>query len=75
MPEGYENSRNTDVSNTYLLSKGIVVYVNAAGLRPMFTMYMAGAGVPGTGGSITSSFDVFVGDATLTDMRKYETDV
>ena len=75
MPVGSESLRNTDVSNTYLLSKGIVVYVNAAGERPMFTMYMAGAGVPGTGGSITTSFAVFAGSATLMDMRKNETDV
>jgi hypothetical protein len=72
MPDGCENSRNTDVSNTYLLSKGIVIYVSAAGERPMFTMYMAGAGRPGTGGSITSSFDVFVGGATLMGMIKDE---
>ncbi len=70
MPDGCESLRNTDVSNTYLLTKGIVVYVNAAGERPMFTMYMAGAGVPGTGGSITSSFDVFAGSATLRDLGR-----
>ncbi len=64
-----ESSRNTDLSNTYLLSKGIVVYVNATGKRPMFTMYMAGGGRPGTGGSITTSFDVLAGSATLTDMK------
>ncbi len=69
MREGLESSRHTDVSNTYLLSKGIVVYVNAAGKRPMFTIYMAGGGRPGTGGSITSSFDVFAGDATITDLE------
>ena len=65
----FESLENTGVSNTYLLSKGIVVYVSVAGEQPMFTMYMAGAGRPGTGGSITSSFDVFVGSATLLDMR------
>ncbi len=70
MQEGSVSSKNTDVSNTYLLSRGMVVYVNAAGKRPMFTIYMAGGGRPGTGGSITTSFDVFAGDATLTDMRK-----
>lgn len=69
MLDGSEVLENTDVSNTYLLSKGIVVYVNAASEPPMFTMYMAGAGVPGTGGSITTSFDVFAGSATLTDLR------
>ena len=63
---------NTDVSNTYLLSRGMVVYVNAAGLEPMFTIYMAGGGRPGTGGSVTSSFDVFAGSATLMDLRKDE---
>ena len=72
MPGGCASLRNTDVSNTYLLSKGIVVYVNAAGLEPMFTMYMAGVGRPGTGGSITSSYAVFAGSATLMDMRKDE---
>ena len=72
MPDGSESCEHTDVSNTYLLSKGMVVYVNAAGERPMFTMYMAGAGRPGTGGSITSSFDVFAGGATLMDMIKDE---
>ena len=72
MRDAFENSENTDVSNTYLLSKGIVVYVSAVGERPMFTMYMAGAGRPGTGGSITSSFDAFVGSATLMDIRKDE---
>ncbi len=70
MLDGLESSRNTDVSNTYLLSKGIVIYVSAAGERPMFTMYMAGAGRPGTGGSVTSSFDVFAGRATLTDLER-----
>ena len=69
MREDFENCEHTDVSNTYLLSKGIVVYVNAASKPPMFTMYMAGAGRPGTGGSITSSFDAFVGSATLMDMK------
>ncbi len=70
MPDGCESLRNTDVSNTYLLSKGIVVYVNAAGERPMFTMYMAGAGVPATGGSITTSWNVFAGSATLMDLER-----
>ena len=74
MPDGCENSRNTDVSNTYLLGKGIVVYVNAAGERPMFTMYMAGAGRPGTGGSITTSFDVLAGSATLMDLERMRDD-
>ncbi len=70
MQEDCESLASTDVSNTYLLSKGIVIYVNAAGERPMFTMYMAGAGRPGTGGSVTSSFDVFAGRATLTDLER-----
>ena len=69
MRDGCEVLEHTDVSNTYLLSKGIVVYVNAASEPPMFTMYMAGGGKPGTGGSITSSFDAFVGSATLMGMR------
>ena len=69
MPGDLESSRNTDVSNTFLLSKGTVVYVNAAGEQPMFTIYMAGAGRPGTGGSITTSFDVLAGSATLTDLK------
>ena len=72
MPGGYVDSRNTDVSNTYLLSRGMVVYVNAAGLEPMFTIYMAGVGRPGTGGSITTSYAVFAGSATLMDLRKDE---
>ena len=72
MRDGCESCERTDVSNTYLLSKGIVVYVNAAGERPMFTMYMAGAGVPGTGGSITSSFAAFAGSATLMDLERSE---
>ena len=72
MQEGSVSSKNTDVSNTYLLSRGMVVYVNAAGKRPMFTIYMAGGGRPGTGGSITTSFDVFAGSATLMDMKKDE---
>ena len=67
-----ESCEHTDVSNTYLLSKGIVVYVHVGSERPMFTMYMAGAGRPGTGGSVTSSFDAFVGSATLLDMRNNE---
>ncbi len=75
MLEGNESLANTDVSNTYLLSKGIVIYVNAAGEQPMFTMYMAGAGRPGTGGSVTSSFDVFAGSATLMGMREDEANV
>ena len=69
---GCGDSRNTDVSNTYLLGKGTVVYVNVAGEEPMFTIYMAGGGRPGTGGSITTSFDVLAGRATLMDMRKDE---
>ena len=73
MTDGCVNSKNTDVSNTFLLSKGTVVYVNAAGPEPMFTIYMAGAGRPGTGGSITTSYDVLAGSATLTDLRKNET--
>ena len=72
MREGCEVLENTDVSNTYLLSKGIVVYVNAASEPPMFTMYMAGGGRPGTGGSITSSFDVFAGSATLMDLERMD---
>ena len=66
---GCVRCENTDVSNTYLLSKGIVVYVNAAGPEPMFTMYMAGGGRPGTGGSITTSYAVFAGSATLMDLE------
>ncbi len=69
MTDGCESLANTDVSNTYLLSKGMVVYVNAVGREPMFTIYMAGGGRPGTGGSITTSFDVLAGSATLTDMK------
>ncbi len=69
MPGGCASLRNTDVSNTYLLSKGIVVYVNAAGEQPMFTMYMAGAGRPGTGGSITTSWNAFAGSATPTGIK------
>ena len=72
MPDGYESLENTDVSNTYLLSKGMVVYVNAAGERPMCTIYMAGGGRLGTGGSITTSYAVFAGGATPMDMRKDE---
>ena len=61
--------KNTVVSNTYLLSRGTVVYVNAAGKRPMFTIYMAAGGRPGTGESITTTFDVYVEDVTHLDMR------
>ena len=74
MPEGCENCEHTEVSNTFLLSKGTVVYVNAAGEQPMFTIYMAGAGRPGTGGSITTSFDVLAGSATLTDLKGLKDD-
>ena len=63
-----ENFDNSGVSNTFLLSKGTVVYVNAAGKQPMFTIYTAGGGRPGTGESITSSFDVFVENVTHWDM-------
>ena len=70
MPDGYESLENTDVSNTYLLSKGMVVYVNAAGEEPMFTIYMAGGGRPGTGGSITTSYAVFAGGATLMGLER-----
>ena len=70
MRGGFENLDNTDVSNTYLLPKGIVVYVNAAGERPMFTIYMAAGGRPGTGESITTSFDAFAGSATLMDLER-----
>jgi hypothetical protein len=70
---GCESYKNTGVSNTYLLSKGIVVYVNAAGWPTMFITNMVGAGRPGTGGSITTSFDVFAGSATRLDMIEDET--
>ncbi len=70
MPDGCASLRNTDVSNTYLLSKGIVVYVNAAGWPTMFITNTVGVGRLGTGGSITTSFDVFAGSATLMDMKK-----
>ncbi len=71
MPDVFENLKNTDVSNTYVLLKGTAVcVVSVGGLHPMFTMYMAGAGVPGTGGSITTSFDAFAGSATLTDLER-----
>ena len=69
MLDGCVSSRNTDVSNTYLLGKGTVVYVNVAGEEPMFTIYMAGGGRPGTGGSITTSYDVFAGSATLMGIK------
>jgi hypothetical protein len=70
MLDGCENLKRTDVSNTYLLSRGTVVYVNAAGLLPMFTIYTAGGGRPGTGESITTTFDVFVESATLTGTQR-----
>ena len=69
MREDFENCEHTDVSNTYLLSKGIVVYVRVGGWPMTYTTSMAGAGRPGTGGSITTSFDVLAGDATLMDMK------
>ena len=72
MLDGGKSYENTEVSNTYLLSRGTVVYVNAAGLRPMFTIYMAGGGRPGTGGSITTTFDVYVEDVTRLDMKGKE---
>ncbi len=75
MLDGCVDSRNTDVSNTYLLSRGMVVYVNAAGPEPMFTIYMAGGGRPGTGGSITTSYAVFAGSATLMDIERTRDDV
>ncbi len=74
MRDGCESLRSTDVSNTYLLSKGIVVYVNAAGEQPMFTMYMAGADWQATGGSITTSWNVFAGSATLMDLERMRDD-
>ena len=67
MLDGGASYKNTVVSNTYLLSRGTVVYVNAAGKRPMFTIYMAAGGRPGTGESITTTFDVYVEDATRLD--------
>ena len=75
MRDVLESCDHTDVSNTYLLSKGIVVYVRVGGEQPMFTMYMAGAGRPGTGGSITSSFDAFVGSATLMDLERINDEI
>ena len=70
MSVDFENYERTDFSNTYLLSKGTVVYVNAAGPQPMFTIYTAGGGRPGTGESITSSFDVFVEHVTHLDTER-----
>ena len=72
MLDGGRSYENTVVSNTYLLSRGTVVYVNAAGLRPMFTIYMAGGGRPGTGESITTTFDVYVEDVTRLDTKGNE---
>ena len=72
MLDGGVNSRSTVMSNTYLLSRGTVVYVNAAGLLPMFTIYTAGGGRPGTGESITTTFDVYVGAVTRLDMKGNE---
>jgi hypothetical protein len=35
----------------------------------MFTIYMAGGGRPGTGGSIMTSYAVFAENVTLMDMK------
>ena len=64
----FESYGNTGESNTYWLSIGMNHYADVAGWPSRFIIYMAGAGRPGTGESITSSFDVFAGDATLLDM-------
>jgi hypothetical protein len=72
MHEGCVGCEHIGENSTFWLSKGTVVYVNAAGKQPMFTIYTAGAGRPGTGESITTSFDAFVGDATLMDLIDYE---
>ena len=70
MRDDYGCYGSTDVSNTYLLSRGTVVYVNAAGRQPMFTIYTVGGGRPGTGESVTSSFDVYVENATHLDTNE-----
>jgi hypothetical protein len=68
MHDGCVSCEHIGESNTYLLSKGTVVYASAAGRQPMFTIYTAGGGRPGTGESITTTFDVFVEDVTHLDM-------
>ena len=66
----FENLDNTGKSNIFLPLRGTGDYVIAAGWPRMFTTCMVGAGRPGTGGSITNSLDVFVGNATLLDTER-----
>ena len=65
----FENLDNTGKSNIFLPLRGTGVYVIAAGWPTMFITSMVGAGRPGTGGSTTSSLDVFVESATLLDTK------
>ncbi len=64
MPDGCENSTNTDGFSEGLPMRGTVVFVIAAGWPTIFTTYMGGVGRLGTGGSITAACDVFAEDVT-----------
>ena len=69
MPKDFVGYVSIEDCNTFWLSKGMAVYVVAASLPSMFTTFMAGAGRPVIGESITINYDASVESATLTGMR------
>ena len=58
---------STGVNSTYLPFRGMGVFVIAAGWPATFTMCMAGAGVPVSGGNTTISWNVFADLVTPLD--------
>ena len=74
MLDGCVNSKNTVGFSTCLPMREMEGCVVVACWPTMFTIYMAGGGRPGTGESITTTFDVYVENATLLGMKGNEDD-
>ena len=72
MLDGCVNSKNTVGFSTCLPMREMEGCVVVACWPTMFTIYMAGGGRPGTGESITTTFDVYVEDVTRLDMKGKE---
>ena len=64
------NLENTDLSNTYVLSKGTAVCVlSVGGLRPTFTMCMGGVSELEIGENTTTTWSACAESATHLDIR------
>ena len=72
MRGGKKGCGHTDVSNTYLLSSGTVVYVNAAGWLLTCITYSGVVKFPMIGGNTTIACAASAEDATHLDMKKDE---